>query len=231
MDSLAHSHKLRWSLPAGARSLLLPALGVLGWVCWAGFSRADVVLAAPNSGAVVTAAATTQPAGPAVSAKDRSEQQTLDFLKANEPDVYQSAMVLKDKDAKKFDALMHDMGADVKKLLEMDKRNHAMFLQAVEDRRLGYQALQLAKDVRNEGLAAELRKSKTEELKAVLAAQFDARRKLRFMEIEELAARITKLQDQLGNMKHQIEDRDQRKDELVGERLKALLSTNPKVEW
>jgi len=209
----SHSGGNLWRLLAAA-ALLAGAWSVAG-----------SMLGADSRPAAVTCAAT-QP-----QSKAQVDQQTLEFLKVNEPDVYASAVLLRDKDAKKYEALMREMNADVKHLLEIEKRNHDMFVQAVADKRLGYQALQLAKSLRNDSLSGDARKRQGEDLKAVVAQQFDTRRQLRLMELEELSARISKLQDQLNNMKRNVEERDQRKEDLVAQRLKELLSVNPKVDW
>jgi hypothetical protein len=173
--------------------------------------------------------AATQPAWTPL--KPATVDLTLEFLRVNEPDVYESATVLRDKDPQKFDLLIRDIWSDVKKLLELQKHNPDMFAQAVADRRLGYKGLQLAKDIRDETLSADVRKAKSDELRSVISQQFDTRRRLRTMELDELAARINHLQDKLNTMKHQIEDRDEHKDDLVNQRLKELLSENPKVDW
>ncbi len=170
-----------------------------------------------QSGLHAAPPATTPPAAPPATVSP--EQQTLDFLKANEPEVYQSAVLLQAKDPQKFSALMKDMSKDVKKLLDMGKQNHEKFAQTVLDRRLAYRALQLAKDLRNEGLSPDVRKQKNDELNSVLNQQFDIRRKLRMMEIDDFAARVNKLQEQLNNMKHQFADGDHKKEDLVNERI------------
>ena len=181
------------------------------------------VLPVPAATTPASTPATSQPAT-APRPKLKDEDVALNFLKQHEPEVYQDALILRDKDQKKYNDLIKEFIPEVRGLIEMQKRQPAYFELVVKDRRLAYRTIQMAKELRDAPLTPEARESRTKDLKDLVTRQFAVRQQKRQMELDEL-------QRKLDDLKHQLDDREHNKDGLISQRITDLLKKNPRVEW
>ncbi len=199
--------------------------------CFAALAIAALLATSQSRGLITHAVAgpapsATQPATqPASHAKTKlDDAAVLAFLKQYEPEVYDGALVLQSKDAPKFAEMLKMINADVCTLLDIQKRNLPLFDVTVRDRRLGYQAFQLAKELRDTVLTAEVRQARTAQLHDVVSLQFANRQKKREMELAEL-------QTKLDDLKRELDDRQLHESELINHRIDDLLNKTPKIEW
>lgn len=215
------------------RLLALLALAALALTAFPRTSSATDVAATCPAPAQITA---TQPASqPATKPKPKTldEEGTLDFLKQHEPEVYKDALVIREKDNKKFqDLLAKEFMPAVHGLLDLQRHNPEMFAVTMEDRRLAYHASQLARELReNSPMTPEERAAKKDELASVVTQQFATRQKMRQLELDAQQKRLVDLQKNLDGLKQGLDDREKNKAELINARIADLLKKNPKVEW
>lgn len=215
------------------RSGLLAAALACGLI---GFSLGDLLAENPRDKDKKEPPKATQPAPatkatPAPQKGKIDEAAVLEFLKVHEPDVYKWAIVLKEKDGKRFNELIKEFTNEVKKLTDLQQKKPELFELTMQDRRHAFRALQLAKDLRNEALSPEARERASEELQKVVDKQFEVRQKLREMELAEQAQRIEALQKQLNGHRQELANREKHKQQLIAQRVNDLLKKNPKVEW
>lgn len=183
----------------------------------------DTPVTAPTAPAVASTMSAAPPAT-APRPKLKDEETALNFLKQNEPEVYQDALTLREKDQKKYNELIKEFIPEVRGLAEMQNNKPAQFKLVIEDRRLAYRAIQMAKELRDAPLTPEARENRTKDLRDLVTRQFAIRQQQRQMELEGL-------QRKLDDLKHQLDDRAHNKDGLIGQRIADLLKKNPRVEW
>jgi len=155
----------------------------------------------------------------------------LNFFQKYEPDVYKQMMVLKDKDKAKYETLMKDFYKEVGHLLDLQRRNVPLFEITMEDRRVGFDSLQLARHIRDDKLSPQELDKANKDLQALLDKQFDLRQKIRQAALDDQKARIEDLQKAYESVLEQFAQREKTKDDLIKQRMDDLMQKNPKVEW
>lgn len=191
----------------------------------AGFGLVTSLLAVEPSAAPATTSQPTAASQAATRGRPRlDEEAILNFLKQYEPELHKDALMLRDKDPKRFAELLKEFASDVRNLMDLQRRNVPLFEVTLEDRRLAYRALQVSKELRDCVLKPETREAKTKELNRIVRDQFNVRQQKRQMELAEL-------QQKLDSLKHELEDRESNKDDLIAQRVNDLLKQSPKVEW
>ena len=201
-----HAPTSPWSIPVLALALI-----VTGGVLFAGGPTAAV-----------------SPAAPATRTAEQRHQddinRVVEFLRITQPDVYDQARLLRVTDPMRFERLVLGALPTVNRLETTRKRSQKLFDLSMQDLKLGYQSLRIANDLKRGGLADGDRKKLTDQLKTVVAAEFEVQQQIRQFEIDDL-------QQKVKDLDAQVKDRDHTKNTILQKRLEDLTERTPRLEW
>lgn len=180
---------------------------------------------APTTKPAASAPATTRSAA---ADKERKKQEEIDrvmkFFQDTQPDVYDQALTLRSTDQKQFENLIQGAGGTVRRLEDLKKRSPQLFDLTMEDLKLNYKSLRMARELHKPDLAPADKDRLVHDLQKLVSDQFDIRQKIRQFEIDEQAAR-------LKNLDQQLKDRASKKDELIKKRVDDLNARIPRLDW
>lgn len=165
---------------------------------------------------------------PATRTSDQRRQddinRVMEFLRVTQPDVYDQARVLRVTDPLRFDRLILGALPTVNRLETTRKRSQKLFDLSMQDLQLGYQSLRVANALKRPGLSSADRKKLTDQLGAIVTAEFEVQQQIRQFEIDDL-------QQKVKDLDSQVKDREQGKAAILQKRLDDLIEHNPRLEW
>src|SRR5579862_63804 len=129
-----------------------------------------------------------------------TDEVVLAFFKKYEPEVYSQLMVLKDKNKTQYETMMQEFYKEVGRLLDLQHRNEGLFNMTMEDRRIGFEALQLARTMQQGKLSGPELERSSRELETLVSRQFDVRQRIRQAALDEQKARIEDLKKHLEDI-------------------------------
>jgi hypothetical protein len=148
----------------------------------------------------------------------------MEFFRRTQPDMYEKAQALRTTDPAQFEKLIGSVMPTVNKFESIRRRNPKMFDLCMEDLRMCYRSLQIAHELKRSDLPAAERKQLTEQLREIVASDFDMQQKIRQMEIDDLRAK-------LSDLEAQVHAREDDKDALLRRRVEDLVERTPRAEW
>jgi len=151
-------------------------------------------------------------------------ERTMEFFRVTQPDVWEQARVLREKDPAKFEETIRKAADTVNTLQELKRKNPKLYELNLKDFELYYKSLRLAKSLKAPDLSAADKTRMTAELAQVLTDQFDNRQKIRQLQIDEQAQKLKELENQL-------KEREKIKAQLIKKRVDDLLEKPPRLEW
>ena len=165
---------------------------------------------------------------PATRTSDQRRQddinRVMEFLRVTQPDVYDQARVLRVTDPLRFDRLILGALPTVNRLETTRKRSQKLFDLSMQDLQLGYQSLRIANALKLPGTSYADRKKLTDQLSAIVTAEFEVQQQIRQFEIDDL-------QQKVKDLDSQVKDREQGKAAILQKRLDDLIQHNPRLEW
>ena len=179
-------------------------------------SAAAMLAASPGGG----------PEGPGTAEQRKQDDinRVMDFLKITQPDVYNQAKVLHGTDPARFDRLILSALPTVNRLEGIRRRSPQLFDLSMQDLQLGYQSLRIAQRLKRTDLTGADRANLTEQLRAVVAAEFEVQQQIRQWEIDELQEKVQELDGQ-------VKDREADAEAIIQKRMEDLVERNPRLEW
>ena len=183
-------------------------------------SAATMLAASPGGG----------PEGPEPAARTAEQRKqddinrVMDFFKITQPDVYNQAKVLHGTDPARFDRLIMGALPTVNKLEGIRRRSQELFDLSMQDLKLGYQSLRIAQRLKRTDLTDADRANLTEQLRAVVAAEFEVQQQIRQWEINDL-------QEKVQDLDSQVKDREMDAETIIQKRMEDLVERNPRLEW
>ena len=183
-------------------------------------SAATMLAASPGGG----------PEGPEPAARTAEQRKqddinrVMDFFKITQPDVYNQAKVLHGTDPARFDRLIMGALPTVNKLEGIRRRSQELFDLSMQDLQLGYQSLKIAQRLKRTDLSPVDRANLTEQLRAVVAAEFEVQQQIRQWEINDL-------QEKVQDLDGQVKDREMDAEAIIQKRMEDLVERNPRLEW
>jgi hypothetical protein len=182
----------------------------------------------PSKHASETAVLATTTSKPATRTAEQKKQDDIDrvmeFFRVTQPDVYDQANGLRNSDPAKFDKLILNALPNVNHLEIMRQNKPALFALSMEDLKLGYLSLRLAHDLKRADLSESDRIRITHELELTVAAEFNVQQKIRQYEIDDLEAKVRKLNDQ-------VKARESDKSAIIQKRTDDLTKGTPRLDW
>ena len=183
-------------------------------------SAAMMLAASPGGG----------PEGPEPAARSAEQKKqddinrVMDFFRITQPDVYNQAKVLHGTDPARFDRLIMGALPTVNRLETIRRRSEKLFALSMQDLQLGYQSLRIAQRLKRTDLSGADRANLTEQLRAVVAAEFAVQQQIRQWEIDDL-------QEKVLDLDSQVKDRDMDEEAIIQKRMEDLVERNPRLEW
>lgn len=159
------------------------------------------------------------------------EPRMLEFLRQYELDLYKWVEIVKARDPKKYNEMKKELIKETQDLLLLQARKPKLFELKIEDRRLDFKALQIAKDLRGPTTKPSDTDRLNQELQKVVGQQFEIRQKMRRLELEELQQNLETLRKQLEDQKKQLDSREGRQAEIIKQHIKDLMSPAPRSDW
>ena len=157
---------------------------------------------------------------PATRTSDQRRQddinRVMEFLRVTQPDVYDQARVLRVTDPLRFDRLILGALPTVNRLETTRKRSQKLFDLSMQDLQLGYQSLRIANALKLPGTSYADRKKLTDQLSAIVTAEFEVQQQIRQFEIDDL-------QQKVKDLDSQVKDREQGKAAILQKRLDDLI--------
>jgi hypothetical protein len=175
-----------------------------------------------NAAPVLALPATTQPA--TASKPEELTQWILDLLQRFQPELYAKAVTLQKSDPKKLEQLLKNAVPNFRELKERQVNNPPLFQAYMKNLQLSYETVELAKRLRNFDGSADEKAALRDELGRRVSDQFDVVQQIRFLQLDELTAKVAKLRTQFS-------DRAAKKDDLVNKRVEDLMKPSPPLNW
>jgi hypothetical protein len=172
------------------------------------------------------AATATSPATSRTAEQKRQDDinRVMEFFRLTQPDVYDQALALRGSDPGKFDKLIMGALPTVNRLEVLKRKSQKLFDLSIRDLQLGYQSLRLSHELKRADLAEADRRKLSDQLKGIVAEEFDVQQQIRQSEIDDLQSKIR-------DLNAQVKDRQNDKDAIIGKRVEDLIEHNPRLEW
>jgi hypothetical protein len=180
---------------------------------------------APASLATPPAATTSQPATRTAEEKKQDDiNRVMEFFRVTQPDVYEQARSLRTSDPAKFEKLISGAISTVNHMEGIRRRNPKIFELCMQEMQFNYASLRMAHELKRTDLPDPDRKQITEQLKNIIAAEFDVQQQIKYLEIEDL-------QKKVSDLDNAVHARQQDKDNVLHKRLEDLTERTPRLEW
>ncbi len=154
-------------------------------------------------------------------------QQILVVLNDVMPHLAKRLEAVREQDERRFGMMVRRMGPRLRELIHDRQANPRLYQLKVSESRLGFETLQLVRQLRQaqaDQQSPEKLQSIRDELHQVVADHFDVRQKL-------LEAKVAEMEKRLEQTREELADRAQRRDQLIDQRLEAVVSHRPGEHW
>lgn len=153
-------------------------------------------------------------------------QEILELLKEQDPPLAQRLEAIRQTDPQRAQRMLGPHVPGLMRLAYLKRTDPEHFRLRMQDLKLDRQSRELARQIH--GLAAAdmaaQRDRLTQELRAVLAQQFQVRQQLQEKMVQDL-------QQRLENLRLEVERRRAQKDQLIDQRFQELLQQNQGPQW
>jgi hypothetical protein len=167
-------------------------------------------------------------ASPTARTADQRKQDDIDrvmeFFRLTQPDVFDQAQALRGSNPARFDRLIMGALPTVNRLEALRRKSQQLFDLSIQDLQLGYQSLRIAQRLKRTDLSDADRAKLTEQLKAVVAAEFVVQQQIRQLEINDL-------QQKVQDLDSQVKGREMDQQNIIQKRVQDLVERNPRLEW
>ena len=181
--------------------------------------------ASTNTTAATAPATTSQPATRTAEQRRQDDiNRVMEFFRLTQPDVYAQAKIYQQTEPEKFDKLITGAIMTVNRFESMKRRNPRLFDLSMRDLQLGYESLRKAHELKRTDLSAADRNRMTQQLKEIVAAEFEIQQQIRQAEIEDLRQRLKDLDTS-------VRDKQEQKDAIIRKRTEDLLERTPGLMW
>jgi len=158
------------------------------------------------------------------SQKEEEIARVMEFLRVTQPDAYEKAKTLRSQDPARFEMLVGATAPTVAKLEDIRKSSPRLFDLSMQDLTLNYKSLRLAHELKRTDLPDSDRMKFRQQLSEVVSTEFAVQQEIRQIEIDNL-------RQQVENLGHQLQDRQQNKDKIIDKRVGDLIEKPPRLEW
>ncbi|MEI7767689.1 MAG: hypothetical protein WCJ97_09670 [Phycisphaerae bacterium] len=148
----------------------------------------------------------------------------MKILKEHQPELYQKAEALRNSDPKRFEKMLQEAAPNFNQLKDLQKRDPEMFRLRMEDLKLSYQTVQLARRYHDPSTTVGDKAELVEQITNTVNAQFDVRADIRQREIDDIVKKVEALRKDLA-------ERNKKQVEEVKKRVREITSRMPNLNW